>query len=91
MVKNLSASAGDNKKRGFDLWVGKISWRRKWQPTPAFLPGEFHGQSLAGYSPWGRKEWDTTELAACTPAVSASKGTALPGRLMAVFHQRVFL
>ena len=37
-------------------------WRRKWQPTPVFLPGEFHGQrSLAGYSPWGHKESDTTE------------------------------
>ena len=42
--------------------VGKIPWRRKWQPTPVFLPGEFHGQrSLAGYSPWGRKESDMTE------------------------------
>ena len=37
-------------------------WRRKWQPTPVFLPGEFHGQrSLVGYSPWGRKGLDTTE------------------------------
>ena len=37
-------------------------WRRKWQPTPEFLPGEFHGQrSLAGYSPWGCKDSDTTE------------------------------
>ena len=45
----------------FDTWVGKISWR-KWQPTPVFLPGKFHGQkSLAGYSPWGCKESDTTE------------------------------
>ena len=35
-------------------WVRKISWRRKWQPNPVFLPGESHGQrSLAGYSPWG--------------------------------------
>jgi len=35
--------------RGFDLWVGKIPWRRKWQPTPVSLPGESHGQrSLAG-------------------------------------------
>ena len=35
----------------------------EWQPTPVFLPGKFHGQwSLAGYSPWGRKELDTTEL-----------------------------
>ena len=39
-----------------------IHWRRKWQPTPVFLPGESHGQrSLAGYSPWGHKESDTTE------------------------------
>ena len=47
---------------GFSPWVRKIPWRRKWQPTPVFLPGEFHGQrSLVGYSPWGRKESDTTE------------------------------
>ena len=47
---------------GFDPWVGKIPWRRKWQPTPVFLPGESHGQrSLVGYSPWGRKESDMTE------------------------------
>ena len=38
----------------FDPWVGKISWRRAWQPTPVFLPGESHGQrSLEIYSPWG--------------------------------------
>ena len=43
-------------------WVGKILWRREWQPTPVFLPGEPHGQrSVAGYSPWGHKESDTTE------------------------------
>ena len=37
-------------------------WRRKWQPTPVFLPGESHGQrSLVGYSSWGREELDTTE------------------------------
>ena len=43
-------------------WVRKIPWRRKWQPIPVFLPGESHGQrSLTGYSPWGRKESDTTE------------------------------
>ena len=45
-----------------ETWVQKIPWRRKWQPTPVFLPGESHGQrSLAGYSPWGCKELDTTE------------------------------
>ena len=43
-------------------WVQKIPWRRKWQPTPVLLPGKSYGQrSLAGYSPWGRKELDTTE------------------------------
>ena len=37
---------------GFDLWVGKIPYRRKWQPTPVFLPGVSHEQnSLVGYSP----------------------------------------
>ena len=47
---------------GFDLWVGKILWRMKWQPIPVFLPGKSHGQrSLVGYSPLGRKESDTTE------------------------------
>ena len=46
------------RKPGFDSWVGMIPWRRKWQPTPAFLPGESHGQrSLAGYSPRGHQSW----------------------------------
>ena len=46
VVKNLPADM-------FDLRVGKIPWRMKWQPTPVFLPGKFQGQrSLAGYSPW---------------------------------------
>ena len=46
----------------FDPWVGKIPWRRKWQPTPIFLPGKFHGQrGLVGYSSWGLKELGTTE------------------------------
>ena len=50
------------KRCGFNLWVRKIPWRRAWQPTPVFLPGESHEQrSLADYSPWGRKELDTTE------------------------------
>ena len=66
MVKNLPASAGDARDvgliPGFDPWVGKIPWSRKWQPTPVFLPGKFHGQrSLVGCSPWGCKESYTTE------------------------------
>ena len=59
MVKNLIAKCG---RPGFDPWVGKIPWRREWQLIQVFVPGEFHGQrSPASYSPWGRKESDTTE------------------------------
>ena len=51
------------KRHRFSLWVGKIPWSRKWQLTPVFLPGKFHGQrSLVGYSQWGHKESDTTEV-----------------------------
>ena len=47
----------------FDPWVGKIPWRRKWHPTPVFLPGESHRRrSLVGCSPRGHKESDTTSL-----------------------------
>ena len=58
MVKNLPAMQ--------ETHVQSLDWedcqRGKWQPTPIFLPEEFHGQrSLAGYSPWSCKELDTTE------------------------------
>ena len=65
VVKNLLANAG-----GIEMWVWSLDQedplathsRRKWLPTPVFLPGESHRQrSLVGYSPWGRKEWETTE------------------------------
>ena len=50
------------RRPGLNPWVGKIAWRRKWQPTPVFFPGKSHEQrSLADYSPWGRKESDMTE------------------------------
>ena len=50
------------RRPGFGPWVGKICWRRKWQPTSVFLPGESHGQrSLAGHSRWHCIESDTTE------------------------------
>ena len=50
--KNLPANAGSIRDAALIPFVGKIPWSRKWQPTPVFLPGEFHGQrSLAGYSP----------------------------------------
>ena len=58
MVKGLTAT----RRPGFDPWVRKIPWRRKWQPTPVYLPGESHGQrSLVGYSPWHCKGLDMTE------------------------------
>ena len=57
VVKNLQC-----RRPGFDAWVRKIPWRRVWLPTPAFLPGESHGQrGLAGHSLWGHKELDTAE------------------------------
>ena len=47
-----------------DIWVGKIPWRRAWQPAPVFLPGESREQgSLVGHRPWGCKELDMTEAA----------------------------
>ena len=51
-----------NRRCGFDPWVRKIPWRRKWQYTPVCLPGKSHEQrSLAGYNPWGPKELDITD------------------------------
>ena len=62
VVENPPANVGNIKRCGFNPWLGKIPWRRAWQPTPVFLPGEFHGQRrLAAYSPLGHKELDTTE------------------------------
>ena len=52
----------EKKRSGFNPWVRKIPWGRKWQPTPLFLPEKSHGQrSLVGYSPKGHKELDMTE------------------------------
>ena len=62
--KNPTCQCSRRKRCRFDPWFGKILWRRTWQPTPVFLPGESHGQwSLAGYSPcWTWQKW----LVACT-------------------------
>ena len=80
----------------FYPWVGKVPWRRVWQPTPVFLPGDSHAQrSLVGCSPRGRKESDTTErltqrvshhlsfnhLALVAAGGGSEKGSALQGRL----------
>ena len=59
VVKNPPAKPRRHKRQGFDPWVGKIPWRRAWQPTAIFLPGEPHGQrNVESYSPWGYKELD---------------------------------
>ena len=59
------------KRCGFNPWVGKIPWRRAWQPTPVFLPGESHEQrSLVGYSPWRYKESNMTEATGHTRSSS---------------------
>ena len=59
VVKNMLTNAGDR----FHPWIGKIPCKQKWQPIPAFLSGEFHGErSLAGYNPWGH------EKVGCNPA-----------------------
>ena len=59
MVRASGYNAGDP---GSIPGLGRSPWRRQWHPTPVPLPGKSHGQkSLVGYSPWGRKESDTTE------------------------------
>ena len=61
VVKNQSAMQETCRRHGFNRWVGKIPWQRKWQPTAVTLPGKSRGQrSLAGCSPWGHRHSDTT-------------------------------
>ena len=62
VVKNQLANGRRRRRCGFSPCVWKIPWRRNWQPTPVFLPGESHGwKSLEGYNPRGHKEADTPE------------------------------
>ena len=91
LVKEPTCQCRRCKRRGFDPWVGKILWRRAWQPTLVFLPGESHGQrSLAGYGQEGHKESDTTEaiehaqtlLKVWPGAVSSVRGSGLTPCLM---------
>ena len=77
-----------------ETWVqslgGKIPWRRKWQPTPVFLPGESHGRrSLVGYSPQGLKESDATErLSDFTFTIDLQRCSVLLGRGKAATHHQ---
>ena len=62
VAQNPPDIARDAGESGFDPWVRKISWRKKWQAIAEFLPGKHHGQrNLVAYSPWGCKESDMTE------------------------------
>ena len=75
---------GRCKRYGFDPRVGRIPWRRKWQPPPVFVPGKPHGQtSLVGYGPWGHKGSDTT---ACSRASPPINGPALPPDHLVLFQ-----
>ena len=58
MIKNLPTM----RETRFSPWVGKIPWKKEWQYTLVFLPGESHGQrSLMGYTPWSCRELDMNE------------------------------
>ena len=62
MARNLPARTGDTEETTFNPRVRKIPWRRKWLPTPVYLPGKSNGQrNLMGYSPWDPKKLDMTE------------------------------
>ena len=62
-VKESACQCRRHKRHRFNHWFGKIPWRRVWQPTPIFLPGESHGQrSLAAYSQEGHTELNKTEV-----------------------------
>ena len=77
MVKNLPTMW----ETWVNPWVRKIPWRRAWQPTPIFLPGESHGQrSLEGYRPWGCKELDTAEW------LSTAQGLTTLGCLQSILE-----
>ena len=60
--KESTCQCGRCKRFEFNPWAGKKPWRKKWQPTPIYLPGKFQGQrNLTGCSPWGRKQSKVTE------------------------------
>ena len=76
--KRIRLQSRRHRRPGFDPWGRKIPWRKKWIPTPVFLPGEFRGQgSLVGYSPWGRKQSDTTERLTLSPWIQSQRHPSL--------------
>ena len=84
--KESTCNVGD---LGFDPLVGKILWRRAWQSTPVFLPGESPWtQELGGLYPWGSKESDTTEQQHSTSGVAISLTMVAPS--LKVAHRPVY-
>ena len=82
VIKNLPAV----QETGFDSWVGKIPWKKKWKPTPVFLPGEFHGQrSLAGYTPSQRvrHDWARTHTEKLNKFTTATQPVQSKSRIKA--------
>ena len=83
---NLPANTGDTRNLG-SISVGKIPWRRAWQPTPVFLPGESHGQrSLVGCSLWGHEESDTTEQHGAVLGVEEEESATLSAHCLTLSH-----
>ena len=85
----ISSGQSNHHLLRFNPWVGRIPWRKAWQPTPEFLPGESHRQrSLVGYSPWGHTESGTTWYAHIIRALPhlSHPLTPLPGILAPVSH-----
>ena len=98
MVKTVKKICLHYRRPAFDPWVGKIPWRRVWQPTLVFLPGEFHGQRiLVGYCPWGHKESDMTEqlstwwlVAQLCPTLCGHLDCNPPGSsVLGILHARI--
>ena len=78
-------SACQRRRCGFNPWVGKITWRRDWQPAPVFLPGKSHGEtSLADCSPWSHRESDTTEQLSTWALLLGYLGAEHHGKLSSV-------
>ena len=88
-AKESACQCRRRERCGFDPWARNIPWRRKWQPTPVFSLGKFHGwRSLVGYSPWGCKELDMTEHVPTTlPATELA--SSLYNHLITCFYMEL--
>ena len=80
VVKNEPAKQETCRRLGIDPWVGKIPWKRKWQPTLVFLPGRSMERSLVGCSPWDHKETDMTKQLKNSNNIGRKASPPPPGR-----------